>query len=177
MLRYPALLFLATQGNCCVYPAQAGRTDHCFLQFGPLHFSLPPNAISFKRSLHKCVPFSCILKKMTRARSYCSPLDPLQLVHIAVALSLISLQHIAIVQRSRFFQTIIKVAATLGNHLLSSQRFKFLKPDLSTLLVTLRTHNSHLPRNFFCQFISLKRSSDFMKKSLILLPCSSLSVV
>lgn len=33
------------------------------------------------------------------------------------------------------------------------------------------------PLSFFCQFISLKRSSDRRKKSLILLPCSSLSVV
>lgn len=49
------------------------------------------------------------------------------------------------------------------NHLLPSQRFKPQNPDP--------------PRSFFCQFISLKRSSDLRKKSLILLPCSSLSVV
>lgn len=44
------------------------------------------------------------------------------------------------------------------------------------LSVGLSKHGD-LPRNFFCQFISLKRSSERRKKSLILLPCSSLSVV
>lgn len=139
MLHYPASLLLAMQGNCFVYPVQGRRTDHCFLQLCHLHFSLPPNAFLFKLSLHRFVPSCWILKKTTCDPSYHSPLDPLQLVHIALALSLTSLQHIAIVQRSRLFQTIIKVAATLGNHLLPSQRFKLWKPDLSALLVMLHT--------------------------------------
>ena len=137
MQHHPALLLLATQGNCSVSPAQGGRTDHRLLQLSPLHSSVPPNAFSFKLSLHKFVPSCWILKKTTCAPSYRSPLDPLQLVHIALALSLPSLQHVAVVQRSRLFQTIIRVAATLGNHLLPSQRLQRRKPDLSAPLVTL----------------------------------------
>lgn len=50
-----------------------------------------------------------------------------------------------------------------------------VKPRAVCFQNTSRHYTS--PRSFFCQFISLKRSSERRKKSLILLPCSSLSVV
>lgn len=132
-----ALLSLAMQGNCSLYPAQERRLLLSSVLFSPflpvptchLISAKPPQTHSFPLNLKKDDLWSFLLLS----------LDPLRLVHIAVALSLILLQHIAIVQRSRFFQTTNKVAATLGNHLLASQHFTFLNADLNTLLVTLHT--------------------------------------
>lgn len=168
------------QGNCFVFPVQGRRTDHCFLQLCLLHFSLSPNAFSFKLSLHKFVPSCWILKKMT-----CEPFLPLSPGSPPVGpyCSCIKLDFITVYCNCAEEQTLsnnYQGCCHTGEPSATKSMFQTLKTwpwCCAGHAPHNHTGNSNLPRNFFCQFISLKRSSDFMKKSLILLPCSSLSVV